>query len=96
MQPLLEAMPVKVILNDKTALIGAARCRRGADPARVAAELAVSHAANVAARQSGLFVWSREDEMAHAADGRAGSSHRSSNSRSATVWRSCWRRCSAH
>ena len=26
MQPLLEAMPVKVILNEKTALIGAARC----------------------------------------------------------------------
>jgi glucokinase len=26
MQPLLEAMPVKVITNDKTALIGAARC----------------------------------------------------------------------
>jgi glucokinase len=26
MQPLLEAMPVKVITNDKTALMGAARC----------------------------------------------------------------------
>jgi len=26
MQPLLEAMPVKVIINDKTALMGAARC----------------------------------------------------------------------
>jgi len=26
MQPLLEAMPVRVILNDKTALLGAARC----------------------------------------------------------------------
>src|SRR5262249_36787180 len=26
MQPVLEAMPVKVILNQKTALIGAARC----------------------------------------------------------------------
>jgi len=26
MQPLLEAMPVKVILNENTALIGAARC----------------------------------------------------------------------
>ena len=28
MQPLLEAMPVRVILNDKTALLGAARCAR--------------------------------------------------------------------
>jgi glucokinase len=26
MQPLLESMPVKVITNDKTALMGAARC----------------------------------------------------------------------
>jgi glucokinase len=26
MQPLLEGMPVKVIINDKTALMGAARC----------------------------------------------------------------------
>jgi glucokinase len=26
MQPLLEAMPVKVITNDKAALMGAARC----------------------------------------------------------------------
>jgi glucokinase len=26
MQPLLEAMPVKVITNDQTALMGAARC----------------------------------------------------------------------
>ena len=26
MQPLLESMPVKVITNDKTALLGAARC----------------------------------------------------------------------
>jgi glucokinase len=26
MQPLLETMPVKVITNDKTALMGAARC----------------------------------------------------------------------
>jgi len=26
MQPLLEAMPVKVVLNENTALIGAARC----------------------------------------------------------------------
>jgi glucokinase len=28
MQPLLEAMPVAVILNDHTALFGAARCAR--------------------------------------------------------------------
>jgi len=41
MQPLLEAMPVKVILNDKTALIGAARCAV-VRSSSVAAELAVS------------------------------------------------------
>ena len=35
MKPLLQAMPVRVILNDKTALLGAARCATlaAADPA---------------------------------------------------------------
>ena len=31
MQPLLESMPVKVITNDKTALMGAARCAAAAN-----------------------------------------------------------------
>ncbi len=36
MKPLLEAMPVQIILNDKTALLGAARCAALAAPAGLA------------------------------------------------------------